>query len=286
MAATVRPYTDKHGIKSVVFALELVGAISAETLVAIKDGDAGATLKKSLPRVQEQRSIVLNFPMAPSGFNPGVDQTTQPLTGLQYDLIKPDGSTEWAVSIQQSMILITCGNYERWKAISEKAREFLKTIVPYLGEIVVATVGLQYVDEFYSTVPKEQFKLSGLFSSTSRYIPQNIVGCNGPCHSHHGFFDTLEQPLARILNNINVNVLEETAAFRIEVVGAHRCMLRTQIGLNDIALLQPEGTIGAVWEKLHTHNKKIIGDMLIDEVKQAINFDVISEGNQYHAHQP
>lgn len=285
MALTVRPYTDHHGIKSVIFALEFAAPISIEALLGIRDGDSGAALKKRLPRLQEQRSIVLNLgaPHPQVGFGLGIDAANQPISGLQYDCTLPDGRVEWAVAIQQTSILITCGSYARWKGTSDTAREFLRLIVPHLNGAVVAVVGLQYVDEFQSTVRKEEFQLSGLFSQTSRFVPQNLVERRGPCHSHHGYFDLLEEPPARILNNVNVNVLEEPSAFRVEVVGSHRCMLREPIALADAAVLEPDGPIGGVWEKLHAHNKAIIGDILIDEVKRAINFDVVAESQEKNA---
>lgn len=275
MAVTVRTFTEQHGIKSVVFALEFAAPLQPEVFLAIRDGDCGSALKAQLPRQQEQRSIVLsvpNAPMASVSFQMGVDSSSQPLTGLQYDRVAPDGRQEWAVSIQQNSLLVTCGSYARWRPTSDVAKSFIRTLIPLLNGAEVATVGLQYVDEFQSVVPKQEFSLEGLFSRTSQFVPQNLVTRRGPSHSHHGYFDELDVPPARVLNNINVNVLEEPSSYRIEIVGSHRCMLRQPMALRDARLLENDAPLGVVWERLHTHNKDIIGDMLIDEVKQAINF--------------
>ncbi|ARL98128.1 TIGR04255 family protein [Burkholderia pseudomallei] len=276
MALNVKPYSEKHAIKNVVFALEFSAPVQSDFLQSIRVGSINEQLQKELPRVIEQKALVFNFANAGTNLNLPAAGSPQPLGGLSYDRLRPNGEAEWAVVINQTMLLITCGAYSRWAGIWPTVKNFLLLMLPEILKVTsIGTLGLQYVDEFSSTGPKDRFSLHEIFAKDSRFLPPNLINLQDQCHSHHGFFEKLDTPVAgKILTNINVDVVEQPSRWVASVTGSHRYMLGTPIdGQQADSLLNDEGIATQIWAKLHQCNKLVVGDMLTSEVKELISFD-------------
>ena len=288
LALNVKPYSEDHAIKNVIFALEFSQTLPSEFLEVVRDGEVGAALKADLPRVIEQKALVFNFSNVGAGLPipakiGGAGGAQQALSGLNYDKVKPNGESEWAVSVNQNLILVTCGNYSRWNGIWPTVKKLLSGLLSeVLKTTSIGVVGLQYTDEFSSLGSKEDFSLKCLFVDGSIYLPSHFVDCQGQCHSHNGYYERVENPVTgNILNNINVSVTEQSASMIVSIVGSHRYTPATPIaGATVEALLSDEGMITGIWATLHKVNKNIIGDVLTAEVKEAINFAGTVPANQ------
>lgn len=271
MPLTVKPYSDAHAIKNMAFAFEFSTPLQADVLTSLRQGEVHAKLSERLPRFNEQRAVVLNFgapqlqvPVAP-----------QPLSGLLYDSLKPNGEPSWAVNLLANMLVVVCGEYSRWVGTWERAREFLAIVLPHiLPTTAIGTVGLQYTDEFGGLGSKAQFTLDGVFNPESRFIPKNIIDVHGPCHAHHGFFSHIDAPSpSRVLTNVNVDVGEDSDRMKINITTAHRCIFSEPVSGTAEQLLAADGVIGRTLDVLHDLNKSVVGDILTADVKAAINFD-------------
>ncbi|MFM0270898.1 TIGR04255 family protein [Paraburkholderia aspalathi] len=282
MALNLKPYSDKHAIKNVVFALEFSQPVQSDFLRSIREGKVSEQLEKELPRVIEQKSLVFNFANFGTNLNVPVGGTPQPLGGISYDRLRPNGEAEWAVTINQMMILVTCGQYSRWAGIWPQLKSFLLALLPDVLTVTsIGVVGLQYLDEFSSIVRKEDFTLGDLFVANSEFLPSNLVKSRGQCHSHHGYFEDVEQPVSgKILTNINVDVVEQPSRMVVAITGSHRCTPVTPLaGMVAEELLRDDGIVTRIWEKLHQCNKRILGDILTPEVKALISFDTPQHNN-------
>ena len=276
LALNVKPYSERHAIKNVVFALEFAQPVQSDFLRAIRSGTVNEQLQAELPRVIEQKALVFNFTTVGTNLGAPVGGAPQPLGGLTYDKLRPNGEAEWAVTINQGMLLVNCGAYSRWNGIWPEAKKLLSMILPTVLEATsIGTVGLQYVDEFSSIGDKEAFRLDDLFAAHGRFIPPNLLECRGQCHSHHGYFEDVKEPVAgKILTNVNVDVLEQPSRMVASITGSHRCMPFAPLAMGGVdEMLADDGLITRIWNKLHRCNKGVIGNILTEEVKNAIAFD-------------
>jgi uncharacterized protein (TIGR04255 family) len=253
------------------FAFEFSTPLQAEVLTSLRQGEVHAKLLEQLPRHTEQRGVVINFGMPQLQ----IPTPQPPLNGLLYDSLKPNGEPSWAVNILSNMLVVVCGEYSRWARVWERAQEFFMIVLPHiLSATAIGTVGLQYTDEFGALGNKAQFTLNGVFNPESRFIPRNIIGAHGPCHSHHGFFEHIDTPSpSRVLTNVNVDVGEDSGKMKINITTAHRCIFASPIPGTSDQLLAANGVIGKTFAALHVLNKSVVGDILTTDVKAAINFD-------------
>lgn len=276
-----KPFSDRHAIKQVVFALEFETLLSSGVLQEISESEVHDRLVEMLPRYIPNRGLIINFPVAQvAASGPNVAQQLE-LSGLVYDKLLPNGTAETSVSIQRNMLVVTRGAYQRWADEWRHAKAIFEMLLPFVSKNVkVATVGFQVVDEFTTEGPKAEVNFRELFKSSTRYMPLSMLDGTGPRHSHHGFFkqDASIHP-HKELHNVNVDVNEQARQFVVTITATHKWFLKDPVvPTTEAHPLEME--IGErVFNLLHTANKEMLGDMLTESIQERIHFNKPADQN-------
>jgi uncharacterized protein (TIGR04255 family) len=274
MSAKIKPFSDKHAIKSVLFILEFATPLQPSAFTDLRvGGKLHEQLKAELPRVAEQQQMTINLAA-------GVDQTffappaAQPsaISGIAFDKLLPNGDAELGLNIQSQALFIVCGKYVRWDDVWAQTKNYLQLLSGWMNDHVkISGMALQYIDAFTVSFPRgEKGPLTDLFSSATKYIPSNINELTDAFHSHHGFFSKPDVDIpARLLTNINVNVVEVAFSYDVQIQTLHK------LELEDVISAVDDGeVVERAFRFLHADNKSVVGDLLSGPVKEQISFDV------------
>jgi len=266
---TIQPAAGRHAIKSVTLAIEWPAPLDATAIIEISN--LHDQFKNDLPRKVDQQSVTINI--AGGNFPAMIQQPIAPqISGVVFDRVKENRQAAWALSLQQNMAVVVCNAYDRWQEMKARSLGFLGVILPtVLRYQPIAVVGLQYLDQFDVTGDIEELTYAHIFRDGSRYVPGNARDLIGLWHSHHGFFQTFENPVQyRRLTNINVNVSAQGNSRVAQIVTAHKALLDQPTNDPNLLLEQPNNMVGQLLEEMHDFNKTILRDLLNDARREQI----------------
>ena len=273
MSGSFRPFGDLHAIQTVVFVVEFNAHLDQPTFREI--ALLHSKFKSELPRKQEQKSVVVNI--APTSPDVPIRSASPEIGGVVFDRLAPDGQQEWALSVQPNLASVSCTKYEGWVTAWHRAESYLRIVLPivYKRRTVVA-IGLQYTDKFIWEGAKSELNISGLFRKESPYLVPNAYTMGGPWHSHHGYFISKDQPNRhKLLNNINIDLLEEDGVRVVRITTTHRSTPESPIKahISAVEAEQSENTIDAYMHVMHKENKAILGKLLNEEMCSRIKLN-------------
>ncbi|AZO85931.1 hypothetical protein BOO88_25885 [Stutzerimonas stutzeri] len=281
MAATIKPYNEEHGhaISNVLIVFEFAAPLLPHAFTDLRaGGKLHESLKAEMPRVIEQQQVMFNFNTSPDHqmFAPPIPQTGM-IGGISFGRIQPNGEPAISVNIQANALMIICGEYERWAKVSQEVEKYLDILNPWLSDISVSSLSLQYTDTFKVTFGDSPAgPLTDLFSTESKYLPPSFAGLSDSFHSHHGFFSAPEFELGgKILTNINVNATETASKVDVNIVTLHKYMLSEMLPLiaND---KEVNPAVKPALQYLHDQSKLVFGDLLTEPVKRLIKLENIA----------
>jgi len=260
----IEPSNERNAIKVVAFALEFIEEIE-ESLIheVITLYQGNNKLKETLPRKELHQSVIIQLGSLQQA-------TSKPVGGVTFDCLSPDGTQKWALSLRTNALIISCAEYTRWEEIWLQAKEYFALILPLLSEKHFSLVALEYIDEFIiKSDPYSNEWKNELFKEDSKYIPSNIYEVQNLWHSHHGFISNEGNGDMSTLNNVNIDHISEQSL-------VNKIIIRTQ---HKSQFLQPrlyEGDflneiVENIFNKNHGENKRIMRDLLSDEMCSEIN---------------
>ena len=262
------PHAGNHSIQNAVMAIEWGGELSIEQLEKLR-ASAKAILA-DCPREEQQQSIRVNI--APVQ-NPMTAPAPE-VTGYTFSRFSPNGDIEKQIQINRVNCLIIVSDYRRWHDLITEVSKLLSVIFCTAdASVSVSAVGLQYSDRFVWKGQPEELKLQEVFQANSPFIAPHSLECSAAWHSHHGYFIVRESPvLHRRLDNMNVNVNDESEGRVIQILTSHRALLEEHIVAN-----QALDAVLSLQDDIHKVNKSIFRQLLSDELLKKIN---LSEGNK------
>lgn len=271
MAGSFRPFGDKHAINTVSFVVELDAPLDSKALHELSL--LHSRLKEELPRKAEEQAVVVN--LSPNSISGGSVRSGSPeLRGFVFDRLTPDGRQEWALKIQPDHVQVLCTKYDRWDSVWSRAETFFHIVLPVIHKYrAISVVGLQYIDEFIWEGTKSELKPSELFQENSEYLVPNIYEMSDLWHCHHGYFSEISNPApCKLLNNINIDLLDSAENRVVRITTTHRAMLRDHIRTHiSVAGADNSGnTVDAHMSALHVENKDVLNKLLSDEIQKRI----------------
>lgn len=285
MAAIIKPLGGQHAISNVLFLFELSTPLPPHAFGGLLEGtQLHDQLVADLPRVSKQQQMVMNFPQGPGAENQFFGNPFAPpfgpsgaISGIAFDRVKPNGEPALSVNIQANMLMIVCGEYERWAGLWAEVNKYLSILTPWLGASKFSALSLQYTDAFKVSFPRgEAQPLTELFNPTTRFLPPSVASLKDAFHSHHGYFTQPTFGLGgKLLTNVNVNVTETASIFDVQITTVHKYQLSEMFSpVTDGGLLNPQ--MNDVFQYLHDENKVVVGDLLTEQVKEMISFNAHS----------
>ena len=159
-------------------------------------------------------------------------------------------------------------DYTRWKNVWGEVHDWFEIIIPDLvAAHPVKAVGLQYTDVFHWRADKKTFDVRKVLREGSPYLPANAFNVESLWHSNHGFLTTRETPSKhRLLENINVNLLDELGQLSLVISTMHRAEFDPVWDWKDV-----NAALNLLMPDLHERNKLILASVLNDETGKKIN---------------
>lgn len=252
------PHAGNHSIQNAILAVEWGSQLTIPQLELLRD--AAKTALSSYPRLEEQRSIVVNIGPDPSQIPAQVPE----LSGFNFSKVSADGQIEKQVQITRAHCLFVVSDYSRWAVLVAEITALLELIAPTLAinHIPIAAVGLQYSDRFVWRGDTSNLKLSEVFRVGSPFIASNGLTSTEAWHSHHGYFVQSTMPIQhKRLDNINLNIADEPQGRAIQILTSHRALFTTPLSGENIAQ-----SVMDLENELHSINKNIFRQLLTDEL--------------------
>lgn len=257
------PVAGDHAIQQVIFAIDWDQPLQSSDFIAKFEATCPEILKKDFLSPKKATGITVQF-------TDGVQSVSHnEIAGLNFERHNSFGAITRFVSLSKENFLIGFNEYTRWAEIFAIAKQYLESAFSNdLNSLPIASFGLQYTDVFDWKSDKSLLDYECVFNKESPYLPKHALGLKDLWHSHHGYFETLGKPFnSKILDNVNINVVDNGAIRSVQITTSHRVMLNDALwGYND-----HKENHYQLLDDLHQRNKRIIKEMLSKEVLERIN---------------
>lgn len=257
----VKASRDQNAIIAVAFALEFNRPFTKEEMDALNEKHQGD--QDELPSVQAHQ--VMSFQISPGIAVP--PQAVGGVEGVTFARINPNGKPSWSFSAQNNAVTIRCTNYTRWEQVWENTQVLLSRFLTdnVVNDNSIATVGLEYDDEFYVLEPDDPTWKLDLFEPETTLLQKHIFEL--PCfwHSHSGYFTFSQEGGHRILNTCNLDYLRDDRQ-------VNKVVCKTQ------HKVLPEETIGNLSDSMTDQLPKLINE--IHEINKNIMRQLLSKRMQ------
>ncbi|MCP1931789.1 hypothetical protein [Bradyrhizobium elkanii] len=258
-----RPINSDHAVQSASFSLILDGPISPAAVQALS---RRRDLIAELPAVQNPEAFEFN--MGASGAAPQPKR----MSGVQLAHLRPDGTPAWALRMMGPELAVDCSRYTRWARIWDTARGYLeggiRAIVDAGVRRKVAVLGHVVADQFEAS--RANYDLRDALRE-NRFLASMAFGAGATWHNHVGWFEPVHDSSRSWLNQLNIDVFREPTTARLLLQITHNQEIRLQppVDIENISDLIDE-TMNA----LHSQNKRVLGDILTNEMAKQIGLDL------------
>jgi|GEM_PF-3808183 len=179
------------------------------------------------------------------------------------------------LKIERDYIVVSCLNYEGWRAIWQMAYKYLAIVTKELmGKYSFKNISLQYINCFICDDEK-QYRLEEIFDVNSPYLTKKALTAGTIWHVFQGWVDKLGEYSS--LNQLNITASEENKQHltKIQIFKqAHLdAMYANEKDRQDSNFLNKvlETTIPETMNLLHESIKKIYKNIVSSEVAKNIN---------------
>jgi len=236
--------------------------------------DANPALKKALPEIQESNVVTIH--MARDSAQQ-IRTNQNELGGINFVLPSANsiGGITKALNVSRTNCIAVVTEYTRWAKVWPEVKEWLGLVAEKLApNKPVVTIGLQYVDVFLWKADPRELRMSEILSETSRFLPKSAFSKPLLWHAHHGYFEDHTAPMPhRVLNNINVNIIENNQQRSIQILTSHKATFSSPV----YSLADINSALDQLMPALHICNKQILDDILTQGVKDKIKLGTTGE---------
>lgn len=256
------PYSGAHAVQSAAFALEWNDELSDAELAAISA--AHDQLKSSLPNSAPIQAFLVQMGHI-SGTNPISTSSTAGYVFSRQGSVGPARALE----IHRNRIVGQVNDYTRWEPVWNEVKSWFATVCPLINRRIISNVGLQYNDIFHWRDSPQSLDLKAVFKEDSPLLPKNIFDLSGLWHSHHGYFmDMLEPMQHRLLENVNVGIIEELGQRSIVITTVHKAEISHNWCWDDLSK-----QIDPLMASMHSRNKQALGNLLSSNAADMISLN-------------
>lgn len=232
------------------------------------------SLKPHLPeftRAQPIQVAEISIDASNQNAMPSQGRAQYQQVGFEFSRVASDGSQEQAIRYMPGLLTAHFSKYRSWEsALSASLRHMTSLILPALDLKMnpINAISLRYIDKYTYTGDSAEAHAGLLFNPDNRHISEQCFSAGSSWHCHTGWFEE-EQGYSKTLNQLNVSsqIINESAVVTIdhnEVCRLHTPRKTAQELVEKRPGLQP------VLEELHTKNKLLLQDILLDDMLQRI----------------
>ena len=265
MTSPFTPINDDHAIEQVVFSLAFGRTFSKEDMSAFRERHG--LWSQELPAIREPMAVALaveteknlRFEQAP---------------GLEFAVLRPDGSAVWALRVLGPEIIIECSRYSRWARVWSTAQRFTKAALEIIANLsdppplVRASLGVQ--DAFVAPIGAHD---PASLLQHGPLLPEAIFSRGPNWHAHSGWF--ADASGHTVLHNLNIDAVGALPGAPVEGAMARVAILHLLSVTRTDAQASETPDARLLWldnlmSVLHQQNKSLIGELLIPELSQRI----------------
>lgn len=261
------PINDDHAIVEVVLGLTTKRPFTNDEIELV--ARSHDKWKNKLPRISKTQALEFVFGDVP--LPPQVQMP--PLSGgVVFDRVKPDGTLDWRLKVENNTIFVNCLSYTRWAEVWPQARALLsdvcELVVGKSNEISGAV--LQYIDIFEWKDAPEKYDPSQALRPGSPQLLTAQRAMDHLWHSHQGWFRATKN--GRSLERLHVDAVQNESGIPIIKVD-------TYIQLQLVELLSREkmfagGLIDSEYDEMHERQKALLLEVVSPEMASRINLNV------------
>ncbi len=201
--ATVRQWNENgHAIVHAAFAVSFASPPTPQTireLLALY-----SKLSKAYPRRRETTGHLIGIQAGAVEAEEHRTEVGEPiLAGFTFDSLRANGQVERSITLNDTKLSITRGDYESWEKTWGEVRDIFKLMLPVLLQRSdVITFHLQYNDRFIWEGDRTAFRAEMIFRKGNQMLVPNIFEAHDLWHSYHGYFEYPDQPHKHQLLNV------------------------------------------------------------------------------------
>jgi uncharacterized protein (TIGR04255 family) len=261
----IRPCRDNNAIKIAAIAFEFSQPITENSIRKfLSFYQQDNELKTEFPNSQNIDSVV--FQMGPNLSS----QQVKGIGGVVLDAPLNNGEPPISLTLRTDALIFTCSDYNSWTDFFSSTIKYFKKVIPTLDGVRSNVVGVEYYDEFLINPAAKLYDWKkNFFRLNNAYISNTILNADDLWHIHQGFFDNHSLSPQRLLNIIELNLVDMQANMTLLVKTQHKLNLVEDVNIDDLICNQSEKYLNAI----HDKNKEIISNILSDEALASINMD-------------
>ena len=256
------PKNAGHAVTGVAFTISYTEPLTKEAI------DKAKTLESQVKSFLPATSL-LNPPFVVQG------QSNHPV-GISFHRAKPDSTYAWILTAQQNFIAAHCADYTRWADVWKRVSGWLTDLHDLVGaDKELASVTLQYWDQFTVKKPADASALSKLLRSTSKYLPGRFFLNQELWHLNQGWFEAPTSTLpGKQLSVINMGTASQEVDSEIVLTIDHSIRHDFEKGKVDLFAGQVgQRPIDVLMDVLHENNKNLLRDLLNEEAIASIKLN-------------
>lgn len=268
--SALAPANGANAIVNAAFAIELDNPAPDPWLLTGFSALAPQLSEDGFDPPQSQQMFTLTFGnQLAAGQN-----TVQGLAGYVYQKRNSAGQPTIEFALRGNSISVVVHQYTRWHAIWPEVRKLFERVAPLIVQNQarqVRSVAMQYIDKFTWREAGAAFPAKDVLRSSSPHFAPAILEKAGPWHSNVGY--EIQYPsgwAGNRLDNLNVSVASEGGYPALTIFTIYRYFAR-------IPAKEPADfvttTVPTLFESVHSENKQLLREMLVDEVCEQINLE-------------
>jgi uncharacterized protein (TIGR04255 family) len=259
------PAADEHAIIEVVFGLTLSRPFAPNEIERLVKNHG--RWRSELPRLSRTGGV----PFFPAEFPGSQGFHIAAQGGVSFERIKPDGTMDWRIFVENNNIFVNCLSYTRWAEIWPKARRYLVDVlqVAEAPDSLISGNSLQYIDGFKWVGDVADYDVHRILKP-SDHVPKSVFSKGLLWHLHQGWFEGDSN--GRILERAQIDaVMNEFGEplLKIDILMHHQlASFYTSSQAID------NGWISTTFENMHSKNKRLLHSFLSDEMAERIKLNV------------
>lgn len=191
--------------------------------------------------------------------------------GVTFERVNPDGTLNWRLRVDQSVILVNCLEYTRWSDVWPRAKRYFEEVCRAADatDLRLTSLLLQYVDVFGWDGDPEDYDASMLVDASTGFVPSSVLKRGSFWHLHQGWFDQV--PAGRRLERVHIDAVHDENDRPIVKIDSFLQLSMTE--QRNVVTYFDDATLETIFSELHLRGKQLFREIIRDEVCQEIGLN-------------
>ncbi len=261
------PVSGGHAIAEVVFGLSFSRPFAPPEIERV--AKSHSVWQRDLPRLSRTAGFPFMIGNNPQ-FAEGIQFGGIP-GGVSFERIKPDGTLDWRILVDQNNIFVNCLSYTRWADVWPRASKYIVDVIGVAGagDALVSSATLQYIDIFKWNSDIADYNAREVMRPGEN-VPPILFDKGHLWHLHQGWFEPAEN--GRVLSRVHIDAVEDDE--RIPIVKFDTYMQHQLATFYTPSEAISGGWFESTFASMHDKNKNLLASFITDEMANRIDLNV------------